>query len=244
MYSEQIEFTLVCKPILPTNYRPAISRDATAAWDRLCLTAFPVRFVDNPSAPHERKADNKFVEQCLGEYLDEMFSWMVRGAVAWYANPDLTEPASMRAHIDSYKDEMDSVGRFIRECCESDGSAQASEIYEDYKHWSDKPVNITEFGREMSKQFAKKHCESTLQLGLLRFFKHGIRHRYLVEILADLDTRRESAISRNPLLCEGKVLGFLLVGHFVCRYGNVRGREMSYHGFHEFRHWDSINRFK
>ena len=66
---------------------------------------------------------------------------------------------TMQSNIDDYKDEMDSVGRFIRECCELDESysVQSSDIHKDYSAWSDKPMNITEFGREMGKhRFAKK----------------------------------------------------------------------------------------
>lgn len=175
LYGEQIEFTPICKPILPTNYKPDIKGDATAAWDRLCLTEFQVRFVDNPSEPHERQADEKFVVQCLNEYLSEVFSWMVRGAVSWYANPDLTEPATMQTHIDGYKDEMDSVGRFIRECCELDAkySVQASELYKDYSAWSDKPMNITEFGRELGQRFEKKKVRGNFRYIGLRVRDEG-----------------------------------------------------------------------
>lgn len=189
LYGEQIEFTPICKPILPTNYKPEIKGDATAAWDRLCLTEFQVRFVDIPSEAHERKADNEFVERCLNEYLSEMFSWMVRGAVAWYADPNLTEPATMQSHIDGYKDEMDSVGRFIRECCELNESylVQSSDIHKDYCAWSDKPMNITEFGREMGKRFAKKKVSGNYRYFGLRVRDEGAPTDLLDDLTSEIN---------------------------------------------------------
>ena len=45
---------------------------------------------------------------------------------------------TMQSNIDDYKDEMDSVGRFIREYCELDESysVQSSGIHKDYSAWS------------------------------------------------------------------------------------------------------------
>ena len=82
----------------------------------------------------------------------------------------------MQSHIDGYKNEMDSVGRFIRECCELDESysVQSSDIHKDYSAWSDKLMNITEFGREMGKhRFAKKKVSGNFRYIGLRVRDEG-----------------------------------------------------------------------
>jgi len=79
--------------ILLTNHKPHADAQDSAFWDRLCPIIFTIRFVDNPTAPHERQKD-----RALGDTLDVeasgILAWLVRGCLAWQRE-GLNIPASV-----------------------------------------------------------------------------------------------------------------------------------------------------
>src|SRR5207249_1824718 len=65
--------------------------------------------------------------------------WMVEGCLAW-RKEGLEPPAAVMAATTEYREEMDTVGAFIAECCVSDPNAQVSvkDLYEAYPKWSER----------------------------------------------------------------------------------------------------------
>jgi len=146
--------------ILLTNHKPHADAQDSAFWDRLCPIIFTIRFVDNPTAPHEHQKD-----RALGDTLDVeasgILAWLVRGCLAWQRE-GLNIPASVLLARREYRGEEDTLGHFLSECCvvQEQFSIKASRLYERYKEWALdntlKAMNGTAFGLEMKKRFEQK----------------------------------------------------------------------------------------
>ncbi len=148
------------KLLLMTNYKPHVDAKDKAAWERVCLIDFGMRFVDNPRATNERKKDatlgNKLKEERSG-----ILAWLVRGCLAWQQQ-GLAVPESVRLATSQYRDEEDRILLFIQECCYVSPSAwvKARDLYTAYAKWIEasqfgRPMNIRLFGDDMSKRFEK-----------------------------------------------------------------------------------------
>ncbi len=149
------------KLLLMTNYKPHVDAKDKAAWERVCLIDFGMRFVDVPRQVNERKKDatlgSKLKEECSG-----ILAWLVRGCLAWQRQ-GLAVPESVRMATSKYRDEEDRVLLFIQECCcvAPDAWVKAQTLYDVYKKWCEESqfgrgMNIKLFGEDMSKRFEKK----------------------------------------------------------------------------------------
>ena len=144
--------------ILLTNHKPhADARDA-AFWDRLCLVTFNLRFVDHPAQPNERRRDTT-LGKALEAEASGILAWLLRGCLAWQQS-GLQVPASVRQARQAYREEEDTLGQFLGECCDmiERASVKASLLYERYKTWAAentlKAMTGNAFGLEMKKRFA------------------------------------------------------------------------------------------
>jgi len=64
------------------------------------------------------QADPEFIEKLKTDYLSEVLTWFVRGAVAWYdCGQILIPPASVQTATLTYLNELDSIGQFISDMC-------------------------------------------------------------------------------------------------------------------------------
>ena len=149
--------------ILLTNNKPHADAQDSAFWDRLCPIIFTIRFVDHPAAPNERQKD-----RTLGEALDTensgILAWLVRGCLTWQRE-GAHIPASVLMARREYRDEEDTLGQFLKECCVLVEQVKASGklLYEHYHDWT-KANNLyamsgNAFGMEMKKRFTAKREE-------------------------------------------------------------------------------------
>ena len=143
--------------VLLTNHKPhADARDA-AFWDRLCLVTFNLRFVDHPVQPIERQRDTR-LSRVLEAEASGILAWLVRGCLAWQQS-GLQVPAAVRQAQQAYREEEDTLGQFLDECCAATPGAcvKAGLLYERYKTWATdnalRPMNGNAFGLEMRKRF-------------------------------------------------------------------------------------------
>ncbi len=162
LYSNMVRFKPTHLLLLLTNYRPHAPADDSALWSRIKLIPFNLRFVENPTAPNERKADPT-LDCSLAAEASGILALLVRGCLAWQASGEqLLAPPCVAAATADYRHEEDELGRFINECCvvQPHAQARANALYEVYKSWTSdsnlKPLNGTAFGRRMGKRFEKK----------------------------------------------------------------------------------------
>jgi putative DNA primase/helicase len=142
-----------------TDRKPhADARDA-AFWDRLCLITFNLRFVDAPSLPSECRRDPT-LSRALEAEASGILAWLVRGCLSWQQS-GLQLPASVRKARQEYREEEDTLGQFLEECCVfgEHESVRAGLLYERYKAWAAentlKAMNGNAFGLEMRKRFRR-----------------------------------------------------------------------------------------
>jgi P4 family phage/plasmid primase-like protien len=106
--------------ILTTNHMPELSEVKVATIERVIVVPFPVTFTDLgegevPTATR-RQRDNGLKDK-LKEDKKGMLTWLVKGAVAWYATKDLKRnaPDKVKEFSKKYFEEQDRLGKFIKE---------------------------------------------------------------------------------------------------------------------------------
>lgn len=113
LYSKvSVEFTPTWTVVMPTNHKPIIKGGDHGIWRRLMMVPFTRNYDKDPNV----KKDTGRTEKLKGE-LQGILTWLVRGALEYQEN-GLNETKKTKEARESYKDEMDLLGDWIRECCE------------------------------------------------------------------------------------------------------------------------------
>jgi P4 family phage/plasmid primase-like protien len=161
LYREFFEFTPGFLPVLRTNFKPKVSGEDQAVWDRLRLVPFTVRI------PPERQ-DRRLLEKLKAE-ASGILKWLVEGCRI-YLERGLEDPPEVLEATARYRAEVDDLYRFLEERTERapDASVQASVLYQAYKDWAQQegaePVGAKRFG------------EAMLNLGYERYEAGGKRY--------------------------------------------------------------------
>ena len=160
-------FTPTHKLFMMTNHKLTINANEEAAWERVCLIDFGMRFLDNPnpSKPNEQPRDRNLI-QTLKEERSGILAWLVRGCLDWQQH-GLTIPLVIKKATQDYQEEEDMLRLFIDDRCQRDPNARVSSttLYRAYRQWhidnqQGYPMTRTMFGREMAKRFEKGHYKT------------------------------------------------------------------------------------
>ncbi|MGD0230109.1 MAG: phage/plasmid primase, P4 family [Syntrophorhabdales bacterium] len=133
----QVNFRPTHKLFLLTNSKPHAPAGDFALWARLHLIPFTLSFVDEPHAPHERRADPDLPEKLKAE-ASGILAWLVRGCLTWQRE-GLKPPKAVRAATEAYRGEEDTIAQFIADVCET-GAAMwtgMKTLYEAYTKWAE-----------------------------------------------------------------------------------------------------------
>ncbi len=130
LYSEFFEFNAQFKLFLTTNYKPVIRGTDNAIWRRIRLVPFEV------TIPEEEQ--DKELPQKLRTELPGILAWAVRGCLRWQRD-GLGQPEKVEVATAAYRDEMDLLGGFIKDCCveNKNGKVPAGKLYAAYKLWAE-----------------------------------------------------------------------------------------------------------
>jgi putative DNA primase/helicase len=131
-FENPFEFEATHKLFIDANHKPVIRGTDSAIWDRLITIPFDVVI------PEEEK-DPLLLEKLLAE-AEGILAWAVAGALAWYRDGRrLPRPEEVRAAGEVYRADMDTVKRFLDECCEYGVSFRvgSTEIYRAYHRWAE-----------------------------------------------------------------------------------------------------------
>jgi putative DNA primase/helicase len=158
MRGEFFEFTPQYKIFLVTNHKPKVDAQDDAIWRRLVLVPFEYKIPEDQLDKH--------LEEKLLQELPGILAWVIEGAIKWYKE-GLNPPDSVRLATNEYRDEMDIVRKFIKECCQTgpDFKAKASDLYANFKSWAEENeedvMNIKEFAQTMGDNgFTKKRTKN------------------------------------------------------------------------------------
>jgi P4 family phage/plasmid primase-like protien len=129
-HEKPFSYTPAFKVWLHTNHRPIIDGTDGAIWRRPVVIPFDAEFKEGDPR-RDPNLDAKLDAERAG-----ILAWAVRGAVKWYRE-GLGTVASVKAATDAYRDEMDPVREFVRECCVDKRGARPSydEVFNEYRAW-------------------------------------------------------------------------------------------------------------
>ena len=156
-----VKFNLILKPILLTNNKPEIDTTDQALLDRLIYIPFNARFTDNP-INGEFKKDCEKIRRLKEDYLDEVFTFIVRGSKMFFENSSLKPPKNIQDATNEYINEFDIISKFIDEKCimNENEKIKTSLLYEHYKKYcldnGHNPKTNREFSSLMKKRFIIK----------------------------------------------------------------------------------------
>lgn len=115
LHREFFDFRPTHKLVIRGNHRPTISGTDEGIWRRLRLVPFPVAI-----PPDEQ--DKNLLEKLRAE-LPGILRWAVQGCLEWQRN-GLKPPAIITDAVRQYREESDTLGKFIGECCQIRKPAQ------------------------------------------------------------------------------------------------------------------------
>ncbi len=128
LHQEFFEFKPEYKIFLATNNRPIIKGTDNAIWRRIKLIPFEVSI---PAEERDKQLLNKLEQELSG-----ILNWAIAGCLDWLKNGIGVPPEVINA-TDDYRQEMDTVGNFISDCCVvgEDLIVTSSDLYSAYTKW-------------------------------------------------------------------------------------------------------------
>jgi putative DNA primase/helicase len=109
LHQEFFDFQPTHRLVIRGNHKPAISGTDEGIWRRLRLVPFTV------SIPADEQ-DRNLLRKLEGE-LPGILNWALQGCREWQED-GLRPPAIVTEAVRAYREEADTLGRFISECCE------------------------------------------------------------------------------------------------------------------------------
>lgn len=155
LYAEEFEYTPKFKIWVSTNHKPIIRGTDDGIWRRLVLIPFDVQIP-------EEKVDKDLKYKLLRE-APAILNWMAEGAYMWMQE-GLEMSDKLKAAVQKYRNEMDTLGQFIEDCCKVDkySSEKVSNLHQAYKTWSNdnltstKVLGMKSFSQKMEERFVKE----------------------------------------------------------------------------------------
>jgi putative DNA primase/helicase len=161
LYGEEVDFKLIGKILLATNYKPEIHDQSTAMWERVVLIPFEVYI-----PPDQQDSDivAKLITESAG-----ILNWCVEGLKKYRADGRLILSQKITDTTEEYKESEDWFYEFLHDKCEQikdkikdDDKVSAKTLYNEYKNWcalnQAHLVSQTKFGREMGNRYNKTRC--------------------------------------------------------------------------------------
>lgn len=131
LHQEFFDFLPTHKLVIRGNHKPSISGTDEGIWRRLRLVPFGVEI-----PPEEQ--DRTLLEK-LRDELPGILLWAVHGCLEWQKQ-GLNPPAIVVDAVKSYRQDSDTLGRFIDEHCEKrpNASVRSSTLFHHYQRFAEK----------------------------------------------------------------------------------------------------------
>ena len=152
LYGNTFEFTVICKILMASNYKPKIKGIDKGIWRRVNLVPLYKDFTN--------VADKDLREKLVKE-LPQIAGWLCKGFKLYLEEGLDKKPQKVLLETKEYKEESDIVQQWINENCElkADVHENASVLFKDFDLWvrdnKEIPMTQTSFGRNMGKKFRK-----------------------------------------------------------------------------------------
>lgn len=151
------------------NNKPVIKDTSDGIWRRMQLVPWEANI---PAHQRDKSLKDKLLAERAG-----IFSWLMRGLLDWKRN-GLIEPDDVRLATSEYRDDSDTIGRFLRQTCEVGEDTRArpvrvrkGDLFELYQAWCHQTgaYEMAEraFAKEIAaKRFRDKHSNGAWWVGL------------------------------------------------------------------------------
>lgn len=130
LHAEFFDFKPTHKLIIRGNHKPSISGTDEGIWRRLRLVPFTVQVPDD-------QQDKLLLSKLCAE-LPGILHWAVEGCLEWQRD-GLNPPKVILDAVREYREESDTLGRFISECCTLSvlGTVKSSVFFKRYQEYSE-----------------------------------------------------------------------------------------------------------
>jgi putative DNA primase/helicase len=154
LFKGYVDFANKAKPHMSGNGFPKIDGTDNGIWRRMLVMHWTETIADR---------DQRNLDDVVRELLTEasgILNWLIDGAVDFLNNGLCIAPA-VRQATQEYRDEMDTMGQFARDCIEAamGEAVTARELYDAYCAWcvanAKRPVFETKFGRVMKTRYER-----------------------------------------------------------------------------------------
>lgn len=151
------------------NNKPVIKDTSDGIWRRMQLVPWQA---DIPAAQRDKALKDKLLAE-----RDGIFAWLMRGLLDWKRN-GLIEPEDVRLATSEYRDDSDTIGRFLRQTCEIGEDTRQrplrvrkGDLFELYQAWCHQTGSYEmaerAFSKEMAaKRFKDKHSNGAWWIGV------------------------------------------------------------------------------
>lgn len=179
LYGEDFEFNPVMKLWIASNYKIVVRGTDKGIWRRQRLIPFEAVF--------EGKNDDKGLEERIRKELPKILWWAVKGCLEWQKE-GLGMPEKIKDATEEYRDEMDIVESFAKECLRKKPSARekAGDVFAAYRAWARQSnewdgMTKSKFGIEMGKRFEKKNINGYVYYMGIQLREHETSYVYMKE---------------------------------------------------------------
>ncbi|MBB4005819.1 DNA primase family protein [Allorhizobium taibaishanense] len=155
LFSGYMDFQPLFIAMMSGNGYPKISGTDDGIWRRMAVVHWPRQI-----AVEDRRDFEEVVQSFVPEH-SGILNWLIEG-VFIYLREGLVIPEAVKVATQQYRDDMDRTAAFVARCVVKNESADPVEgkvLYQAYCDFTidqgGKPMNVTAFGREMGKKFAK-----------------------------------------------------------------------------------------
>jgi putative DNA primase/helicase len=128
LYGEFFDFIPTFKVFMATNHKPLIKGTDYGIWRRIKLIPFTTTITPGKQDKH---LEEKLLREGPG-----ILNWLIEGTRRWIEK-GLQAPAIITNATEEYRNEMDVLGNFIKECCVQlpEVSIRARELFRAYQEW-------------------------------------------------------------------------------------------------------------
>ena len=190
LHSRFFEMRPAFKLVLSGNHKPDIRGLDDGIWRRILLVPWPVKI---PKLDEDKGLGEKLWAERAG-----VFNWMLDG-LRIYLEEGLVVPDAILAATESYRDDSDPVGAFLRDSTEPDpggAGVTARDLFHAYCGWCEvnavRPWTESAFGRAMGQKSITKA-------------KDRVRRYLDIRLLPDAPRGAERA-SPHPTVADENVL--------------------------------------
>jgi len=152
------------------NNKPVIKDTSDGIWRRMQLVPWQA---DIPAAQRDKGLKDKLLAE-----RDGIFAWLMQGLLDWKKSGGLIEPEDVRLATSEYRDDSDTIGRFLRQTCQIGEDTRQrplrvrkGDLFELYQAWCHQTGSYEmaerAFAKEMAaKRFKDKHSNGAWWIGV------------------------------------------------------------------------------